>query len=153
MFSDVICPVNNNKINKNLSRVTVFINASLLALYVITGMPLLVALVALDYGIRAIWKPEYSPLRWVALQIVNVLNIPEKEMDQAPKLFASRVGFLFAFASLIFVPISMPVSLVVAGILTVFAYADSVLDFCVGCITYTYIVLPFYQYLGIRSKA
>lgn len=127
-------------------------NACLLATYLLTGIPYFVFIVAIDYGIRAIWKPKYSPLRWIALRSVTAIKLPEKFTDQAPKLFASRVGFLFAFASAIFVPLSMPISIIIAGILLVFTILDSVFDFCVGCITYAYIVLPFYQFTGIRPK-
>jgi hypothetical protein len=151
-FHNVVCPVSNIKINSYASRITVFINAVLLALYLLTGIPYLVAIVAIDYGIRALWNPEYSPLRWLALRILSATNLSEKLTDQAPKLFASRIGFLFALTSTIFFPLSATVSLVIAGILFVFATLDSVFDFCVGCLTYTYIVLPFYQFMGIRER-
>lgn len=151
-FDDVICPISHIKIDSHVSRLTVFMNAILLALYVLTGLPYLVVIVAIDYGIRATWKPAYSPLRWVAVKIISATGIPEKRIDQAPKLFASRVGFLFALTSTLLLPVTAMASLAVGSILLVFTILDSVFDLCVGCITYAYIVLPFYQYMGVREK-
>lgn len=145
LLQNVICPVSNVKIDSYTSRTTVFLNVILLALYVFTGSPLFILIVALDYGIRAAWKPAYSPLGWVAKRLVRAVGLPQKLVDQAPKLFASRVGFLFAGVSALLLPVSAPASIVVATVLLVFALLDSVFDFCVGCITYTYLVLPFFQ--------
>jgi hypothetical protein len=71
--------------------------------------------------------------------------------DQAPKMFAARLGLLFSAGAVLFFALSLPVSLVFGGILLVFATLDSVFDFCVGCLTYTYVVLPFYKWRGIRE--
>lgn len=150
---NIICPVSNIKIDSNVSRLTVFMNAVLLALYLLTGNPVLVVVVAIDYAIRAIWQPKYSPIRFLAMRIANNLYVPEKLIDQAPKLFASRVGFLFAITSTLLFAFSGPASLLVAGVLLVFTTLDSVLDFCVGCLVYTVVVLPFYNFIGMRETA
>ena len=152
-FHDVICPVSYKKIDSNVSRLTVFMNAALLALYLLTGSPYFVALVAIDYGIRAIGELKYSPIRFLAVKTTNLLDIPVKRVDRAPKLFASRVGLLFAFTSTLLFPLSVTASLSVAGVLLVFAVLDSVFDFCLGCLVYSYVVLPFYRYMGIREVA
>lgn len=150
-FHDVICPVSYIKVDSNVSRVTVFMNSVLLALYLLSGSPYFVAIVAFDYGIRAIWQLKYSPIRFLAVKLTNALDIPVKPIDQAPKLFASRVGFLFAFTSTLLFPVSAMASLGVAGVLLVFTVLDSVFDFCVGCLVYTYVVLSIYKYMGIRE--
>lgn len=152
MFHSVICPVSSINIDSNVSRMTVFLNVLLLAAYVLTSFPVLILIVAVDYGIRAAWNPQYSLIRWIARQIVAGLGKTGKMINQAPKLFASRIGFMFALTSALLFMIAPVPSLVVAGILMIFAFLDSVFSFCVGCITYTYIVLPFYQYLGIRPR-
>jgi len=149
-LDDIICPVSFVKIDNHVSRLTVFTNAVLIALYLFTGAPYFMLVVAIDYGIRAIWKPRYSPLRWIAARIVNLGGFSEKLIDQAPKLFASRVGFLFAAISVLLIPVSITASLIVAGVLLIFTILDSVFDFCVGCLTYYHVVLPFYKYRGIR---
>jgi hypothetical protein len=149
-IDNVICPVSNVKIDSNVSRLTVFLNAICLALFVSTHIPWLVILVAVDYGIRVMGQAEYSPMRWVAVKIAGALKWSAQPIDQAPKLFAARLGFLFSAGSALFFTASLPASLVLGSILLVFATLDSVFDFCVGCLTYTYAVLPFYKWRGIR---
>lgn len=149
-LDNVICPISDTKIDNTVSRLTVFQCAVLLALYLWTGIPYLVLLVALDYGIRTTGNGTYSPLRWVALRLASAANLPNKPTDQAPKIFASRVGFLFAATSALLFPFAATASTIVAGILLIFTILDSVFDFCVGCLTYSYVVLPFYKWRGIR---
>ncbi len=149
-LDNVICPVSNVKVDSHVSRLTVFLNAVFIALYVITGNPLFMAVVALDYGIRVFASAKYSPLKWVATGIARAIGMSEKMVDQAPKMFAARVGFLFALVSVLLAPQAAFASLVVAGTLLVFTILDSVFDFCVGCLTYNYLVLPFYQWRGVR---
>jgi len=62
-------------------------------------------MVAVDYAIRAIWQPKFSPLRSVVL-----------------------------------FPAYPAASVIVARILLVFTLLDSVVNFCVGCLAYHYIV-------------
>lgn len=149
-LDDVICPISNVKIDSHVGRLTAFLCAILLALYVYTGLSLIVLFVALDYSLRATGNTQYSPLRWVAAQAIGMTGMTPKLIDQAPKLFASRVGFLFAATSALLIPVSVPASVVVAAVLLVFAFLDGVFNFCVGCLTYHYLVLPFYQWRGVR---
>jgi hypothetical protein len=149
-LDDVVCPISFVKVDNNVSRLTVFFNAVLLALFVITQNPFFVTLCAIDYGIRVLGKPKYSPMRWLAAGVASLLKWPVTLKDQAPKLFASRLGLMFSAGSVILFPFSLPASLMLGGILLVFATLDSVFDFCVGCLTYTYVVLPFYKWRGIR---
>lgn len=104
-LDNVICPISNIKINSYTSRLTVFINVVLMGLYLLTGIRYFMIIVAIDYGIRAFWKPQYSPLRWLAEQIARATNLPEKWVDQAPKLFASRIGFGFSATSVLLMPL------------------------------------------------
>ena len=150
-LDDVICPVSNVKIDNNISRLTVFFNVILLALFVTTHIPYFLILCAVDYAIRVAGKPQYSPMRWLAANIASALKWPANMQDQAPKMFAARLGLFFSAGAVIFFSFSLTVSLVFAGILLVFATLDSVFDFCVGCLTYTYVVLPFYKWRGIRE--
>lgn len=150
-LDDVICPISNVKIDNNVSRLTVFFNAVCLGVFVLTQIPWFVALVALDYGLRVMGLAQFSPMRWLAVTIAGALKLPATMKDQAPKMFAARLGFLFSAGSALFFAVSLPVSLVLGSILLVFATLDSVFDFCVGCLTYTYLVLPIYKWRGIRE--
>ena len=145
-LDNIICPISTVKVDRTLSRLTVFINVILMALYLLTGVPYFMILVAIDYGIRAFWQSKYSLIQWAAMGIKKLTGLPEKQVDQAPKLFASRVGLLFAAGSMVLLLFQNPLgSSMVAGVLFVFAILDSVFDFCVGCLTYHYVVLSLYQ--------
>jgi hypothetical protein len=149
LFRDVVCPVSGKQMELNASRMTVLVCAALLAVYVLTGNLVLVCIVAADYFIRAIGQGRYSPIRWMSATILNAAGVQPRMVDQAPKLFASRVGFMFAGLSVLLFPISLPASMVLAGILCLFAFLDGAFNFCVGCLTYHYVVFPL---LGNRPK-
>lgn len=139
----LICPISPLRINRNVARITGFFMAVMLALYAYTGTVYFVIAIVIDYFIRAFTPLTYSPFSWLAHNIVDVFNWPPDYQDKAPKIFAARVGFLFALTAALLYPGFMTASLIVGTTLMVFALLESVFDFCVGCIVYTYIVLPF----------
>ena len=114
-----------------------------MVLYLLTDNITFIIAIVVDYLIRAFTALPYSPFSWVALQIARSFNWPPKQIDKAPKIFAARVGWLFAVATAVLYFIYPPASLIVSGTLMVFALLESVFDFCVGCVVYTYLVLPF----------
>ncbi len=116
--------------------------ASMIALYAVTGNIYFVAIIALDYLIRAFTPLSYSPFSWLAKQTATRLNLPARYIDKAPKIFAARVGFLFALMAVILYPVQPTASLVVALLLMSFALLESLLDLCIGCLVYTYLVFP-----------
>jgi hypothetical protein len=125
-------------------RVVGFMMALMIAAYAFTNSIYFIALIAIDYFIRAFTPSKYSPFSWVAHQLVQSLNLTEVQIDKAPKIFAARVGFLFALTSTALFFISPLSSLVVALVLMTFALLESVLDVCVGCLVYSHIVHPLF---------
>src|SRR5690349_13746742 len=112
----------------------------MIALYAITGSIVFVIVLLVDFFVRGFTQLRYSPLSWLASKIVGLLKLPEIKIDKAPKIFAARVGFLFALASTLLFFVSPPASLVVALTLMGFALLEAVFGFCVGCIVYTHVV-------------
>lgn len=142
-FSQLVCPISDQKIDSNVSRVTVFLGAILIALYVVTQDPEYMVVLAIDYGIRAFWDVHYSLLLWLARGIVKVLRVPERKIDLAPKLFASRLGFMCAAASVVLsYSLFQMVSIGIAIMFLSLTLLDSVFNFCVGCLIYHYLVFP-----------
>jgi hypothetical protein len=83
---------------------------------------------------------------YISYQMVGALNLNKKGTDKAPKIFAARLGFLISFIiSLLFVFHLNSAAMVVAGILVFFATLEFALAVCMGCIIYTYLILPFYK--------
>ncbi len=145
-IDNIICPISDDKIDGNLNRVTVFLISLLLSIYLYSGLPYLLIFVTLDYAIRAFDKAQFSPIKRLARGIAKLISLRPKLTDQAPKQFATRVGFLFSGLASIFYVISLQsTSFIIAGVLLTFTILDSVFNICVGCIIYNYIVFPFYK--------
>ena len=141
-MNSIVCPISTEKVNKNVVRINGFIVAATVVLYAVTGSVFIIAALMLDFFIRAFTTLNYSPTSKVALQLSKIFNLKPILINKAPKLFASRVGFIFTFAATLVYFVSPLSSLIIALILMSFALLESLFDFCVGCVVYTYIILP-----------
>jgi len=145
-FSEIVCPISDEKVDGNVNRLTTFLVVLLLALFVFTSIPYFLILVAMDYFVRACLKQKFSLLRWVASGLSKILNLQRKEINAAPKIFASRLGLLCALASINFFYLEMPkTSLIIALVLMGLSIMDSIFNFCLGCLIYHTTVHPFYS--------
>jgi hypothetical protein len=141
-MKSLICPISPLRVNRKVVRITGFFMAAMIALYAFTGNIYFVAAIVLDYGVRAFTPMPYSPFSWLAQQVVAALKLPVHYQDKAPKIFAARVGFLFALATVALYPIYPIASLAVGLTLMCFALLEALVDLCVGCLVYTYVVWP-----------
>ena len=67
-------------------------------------------------------------------------------IDKAPKIFAARLGFLMTTViAVLFILHLQILSMIVAGILIFFATLEFVFAICVGCMIYSYVIVPFYK--------
>ena len=146
MFDNIICPVSNERVNSRVSRLTVFLQVIALTYYILTLNEITLYLVTIDCGMRAIGKNNYSLLCILASFIIKLFGSNSKMTGKAPKVFASRLGFICGLTGSIFIAFQMPIqSIAVIGMWTFLAILDSVFNFCVGCLIYNYIVFPFYN--------
>ena len=141
-MNTLICPISKDKVNRNVVRFTGFIVAMLVLLFAITANPLIILFTAVDFYIRAFTTLTISPVAWLAKKITKTFHLKGEMIDKAPKLFAARVGLIFSATSSLLFLISPVASITVALILMAFALLESLFNFCVGCVVYTYIVLP-----------
>jgi hypothetical protein len=146
MIKDILCPISDERINERVTR----INALFGILLVITGFAsnsiLFFILLLADFFIRAFTRLKYSPVSYLSHQMANALNLEVKSIDKAPKIFAARIGFLMTLAiTILFLFNVSSAALVIGGILVFFASLEFALAICMGCIMYTYLVLPFYK--------
>lgn len=146
MLKDLICPISNEKTDSNVSRLTIFISVILVVVFMFTLQPLFLYIAAADYFIRAFLKVEYSPLRFVALSISRLLKWKPKLIDKAPKVFASRLGFICLAASAILFHLgSFTASIAVAAMASSLFLLDALHIVCVGCVIYHHLVSPFFK--------
>ena len=138
----LICPISTQRISRHVVRLTGLMMASMIALYLLTNNIIFILAIVIDYFIRAFTALPFSLFSWLSMQLVRHFNLSPNPIDKAPKIFAARVGWLFALATAVLYIIYPPASPVVGAALMSFALLESVFDFCVGCVVYTYIVFP-----------
>ena len=144
----LICPISTLRINETTARLTGFLMATLIGLYLATGNLIFVMVSAVDYSIRAFTALPASPASWLAAHLGQWLHLPARPIDKAPKIFAARVGFVCALTSISLYPRYRTGSRLVALVLLSFALLESVLNICAGCLVYTYLVFPRFKPKG-----
>jgi hypothetical protein len=137
----LICPISTQRVSRHVVRLTGFMMAAMIALYLLTGNIIFILAIVVDYFIRAFTDLKASPFSWVAGEIAARLYQSRLLIDKAPKIFAARVGWLFAFTTAVLAIINPTAAIVTGSMLMGFALLESVFDFCVGCLVYTYIVM------------
>lgn len=141
-MNTLVCPVSTERISTNVVRLTGLFVVLGVAAFALTGIHWILMIPALDLALRGFGNPRYSPFGRLAARIVAWTGSPGPLMDRAPKMFAARVGFLFAAAAFGLAFFSPTAALGVALTLGTFAALECVFNFCVGCVVYTYVVLP-----------
>ena len=145
-MKQLICPISKDKINEQITRINASLGIILIVLGFVFNLPLLFIILLIDFFIRAFTKITFSPISYISNSIANTLNLKEKRIDKAPKIFAARLGFLMILSTTLLYLFNFNMAaLVVAGVFVFFATLEFALAICVGCILYTYVVLPFYK--------
>ena len=146
MLNNLVCPISSEKVDSNVSRLTVFINAVLMIIFMFSLNPIFLYIVTVDYGRRAMGYNDYSPLCFLASLVIKLIGSKSKMVDKAPKMFASRLGFICAALGTAFITFNMPMaSIVVIAMFTLLAVFDSVFNYYFGCMIYHHFVFPFYN--------
>ncbi len=141
-MNTLICPISIEKINKGVVRINGALVVATVLLYIVTASPWLIGLLLFDFTIRGFTTLKVSPYSFAAKKLNDAIGLKPVLINKAPKLFAARVGFVFTLASLSLYFVSPISSMIIAGVLMFFAFLEAAFDFCVGCLVYTYIVLP-----------
>ncbi len=145
-MKQILCPISKERINERVTR----INALIGILFIIGGFTtnsvLFFLFLLADFYVRAFTKMKFSPISYISHHLANALNLQKKNIDKAPKIFAARIGFLLTLIITVLIVFNLNVAaFVVAGVLVFFATLEFALAICMGCIMYSYVVLPFYK--------
>jgi hypothetical protein len=138
---DFSCPISgeqrdNTTVRVVASLVVIITIAALLTAFLIAtwAAAIIMGVLALDFIIRAFFKPKYSPLATLARGTVSGLKLPKKMVDSVPKVFAARIGVVFSVTAAILYALNLLyVGTVVLAILLICAVLESVFSFCLGC--------------------
>lgn len=145
-MKQLICPISKEYVDEHVTR----INALLAILLVVSGLMfnsvIFLIFLTADFYTRAFTAARYSPLSYLSHRMAHTLNLNKKEIDKAPKIFAARMGFVMSFAITVLMLFKLnTAAYLLGGILIFFASLEFALAICMGCIIYTYLVLPFYK--------
>lgn len=145
-MKQIVCPISNEKINEKITRLNALIGILVLLLAFTFQSPIFLIFLLSDFYLRAFTKVRFSPVSYASHFLSNTLNLEVKSIDKAPKTFAARLGFLMTLViTTLFLLGYTTSAMVIAGILVFFASLEFALAICVGCIIYTYVILPFYK--------
>ena len=140
-YSNVICPVSPHRVDEHIARLTALSVLVLTIIGLVLKSPLLMALLAADFALRAFGFSRFSPLRAVAGWEDKLLSLHPKLTDGAPKRFAAGVGMLFSASIALALALEWYTpGLAIGAVLIACAFLESALNFCVGCYVYTFLL-------------
>jgi hypothetical protein len=146
-MKQLICPISNEYINERVTRINALLGILLLVTGLVFNAVIFIAILTADFYTRAFSNAKYSPISFLSHKMSNALNLNKKEIDKAPKVFAARIGFLLSLTITVFMLLQFNnAAFIIGGILIFFASLEFALAICMGCILYTYLVLPFYKH-------
>jgi len=145
-MKNIVCPISDQRINEQVTRLNAMFTIGTIVLAFVLNSSILFVFLMADFFIRAFTEVKFSPISFVSHYLSNTLNLPVKLIDKAPKIFAARMGFLMTtgIAGLFIFDLKLA-SAIVSGMLIFFASLEFLFAFCVGCLIYTYLILPFYK--------
>ena len=132
------CPVDFVKINESRPRLIAALVILLSFAFCLTHWRILMLFLSMDFFLRAFKIGKYSVLGNIAKFAVQRFHINGKPVDEAPKRFAAKLGFVFTIIILSLSVTGFAIAATVATyLLILFAILESVFSFCVGCKVYT----------------
>lgn len=145
-MSNAFCPISYKKIDEHVARFNASLTVVLLLVYVLTSSLIPVAFLLVDFFLRGIEKPAYSPLAIVARWILSLAGVKAKPINAGPKIFAARVGVLFSVLILGSALAGWTVSAwIFTAIFGICAFLEAVVGFCVACKLYPLLYKLVYQ--------
>jgi hypothetical protein len=146
MMKQLICPISKEYVNERVTRINALLAILLTIAALIFNSVIFLIFLTADFYTRAFTNAKYSPISYLSHRMVNALNLNRKETDKAPKIFAARLGFIMSLTISLLMLLNLNTAVfVVGGMLIFFASLEFALAICMGCIIYTYLVLPFYK--------
>jgi hypothetical protein len=139
MSIQVECPVNFVVVNENKVRLNAFWVLLLSILYLFTNWLLIPIFLTIDFYLRGFDKGKYSVLAFISEKLIAVFKTAHQPIDQAPKLFAAKIGLFFCIIASIAQLISFSTfAFALMATISFFALLESVFKICAGCYAYTF---------------
>ncbi|MEN8303011.1 MAG: DUF4395 domain-containing protein [Campylobacterota bacterium] len=131
------CPLNFERVDSNVSRLSSLFVASLVILYLFTSYIYILIFLLLDFTIKLFVNKELSPIAMLSHAIKSMLRIKDKFSDGGAKRLAGMFGLLFIILLILTHFLNTwTLSLVVAGIFLSCSLFDVFFNYCIGCKVY-----------------
>jgi hypothetical protein len=138
MSENISCPVSFITVNENRVRITALFVILTSVSYLLAPNWVIPAFLVLDFFLRGFGFGRYSLFAAMSGWIVRKLSIKNKPIDQAPKVFAARLGFGMAILLFLSDVLSeLTAAYVIASVFVLLSFLESALGICVGCHVYT----------------
>jgi hypothetical protein len=126
-----------SKVNGGAVRIVALLTVLISVVAAATASSWLAGLLALDFAIRGVATPRWSPLAALARLVQPRTPFRGTPIFFAPKRFAARIGLTLSAAGALLLAFGMPaVAGAVLGILAFFAFLEGAFNYCVGCKIY-----------------
>ena len=140
MKNYAFCPVSPKVVNERVARVNATFTVLIIALFLLTSHIFLMGLLAVDFLLRGIDRPQFSPLAITAKGLVKSFDLRPQMINAGPKLFAARIGLVFSAAAIIlFLSGFDLVAMITASVLGLFSFLEAAFGFCVACRIYPFV--------------
>jgi hypothetical protein len=140
MNTIVDCPIDFIPVNENKVRLTALWVLAIVAISIFAPSIILIAFLAIDFFLRAFNFGKYSPLNKLSEAAVKQFHVANKPIDQAPKRFAAKIGFMLSVVLAIFLLCGLlKAAFILQIVFAAFAFLESFLGFCAGCYVYSFL--------------
>ena len=134
------CPIDFIQINENKVRLNALVVFILVLISLFTAQLMITFFLAFDFFLRGFNFGKYSLINKLSDQLVRIFKIPYKAIDQGPKRFAAKIGFLLSVLIIIALLNGFVKSAIVLGLIfSTCAFLESFLGICLGCYMYTFL--------------
>ena len=146
MSNNAFCPISFKKIDEHVARLNGFFTVVLLVVFLLTSNIFPVLFLIADFFVRSIEKPQYSPLAIVSKFLLKQLKVNPLLINAGPKIFAARIGLLFAVLVTLSSVLGFTTTAVVFTLIFgICALLEAAVGFCVACRIYPLVYRLIYQ--------
>jgi len=110
-------------------------------LFIATRQPVIPAFLIIDFLVRSLGYPVFSPLARGGILINRRLELKDRPIFFAPKRFAAAIGLVLSLTALTLTLAGfIPAALAVIGVLGLFSFLEAFFGFCAGCKIYGFLM-------------
>ena len=147
MKNYAFCPVSPKVVDERVARLNATFTTLLVILFLLTSNVFLMAFLLIDFLIRSIHRPGFSPVAITSKGIAKTLSLKPQMINAGPKLFAARIGLLFSIAIVLLFFIGGSTGIFIIGVmLGLFSFLEAAFGLCVACKIYPFL----YRWLYVR---